>query len=182
MWSRCNQNKALSTYFFHRSVSGSQGRQDGSTSISLGTGEHRPVTKWPRFFRGESNRTQHFWRGTFSWVDNTDILWMVDAERALSATAICWASYTVLGTCIKIFTFTSPILTKPSWAFLSASCKITCMHCMSKAWSSPQLRTDTALACAVRVCLQPHFKTNSQESDVQVKGQQRTGKQPTLLC
>lgn len=31
----------------------------------------------------------HFGRGTFSRVDNTDILWVVDTERALSATAIC---------------------------------------------------------------------------------------------
>lgn len=50
---RCNQNKALSTYFFHRSGSGSQGQQDGSTrSLSelestdlLLNGQDFPVVK-----------------------------------------------------------------------------------------------------------------------------------------
>lgn len=101
------------------------------------------------------------------WVDNPDILWVVDTEKALSATAICWASYTALGTCLKVFRYTPPaVLTKPLWVFLTASCnRITCMLCISKAWSSSQLCMNAALACAVRLCLQPHFKTNFQESD-----------------
>lgn len=161
MWSRCNQNKALSTYFFHRSVPDSQGQQDGSTSISLRTGEHRPVTKWPRFFSGESNRAQHFWRGTLGWQPR----YFVGGGPECHSNLLSF--YTALGTCIKVFRYTSPpILTKPLWVFLSANCnRITCMLCISKAWSSPQLCMNAALACAVRLCLQPHFKTNFQESD-----------------
>lgn len=70
----------------------------------------------------------HFWRGTFSWVDNPDILWVVDTERTLSATGICWASYTAPGTCIKVFRVTPP----PILA------KLLCGHfCLQAAPGSP---------------------------------------------